>query len=116
VAPWLPVLLERFGSLVGQIRERAVRGEKPDPQTMGVARGEMVEMTREMAPAVFTPQRIDQLVADLKDYQQSLGQAGERQAALWAYGALASVRGEGSPADKPFLMALCFASLRAVIQ
>jgi hypothetical protein len=33
----------------------------------------MVKLTREMAETVFTPERTDQLVSDLKDYQRSLG-------------------------------------------
>jgi hypothetical protein len=116
VAPWLPVLQERLGPLVGQVREAVARGEEPDPETVAAMQEGMVEMTREMAPAVFTPERIDQLVTDLKDYQRSLGQAGEREEAAWAYGALASVRADASPADKPFLLALCFASLRGAMQ
>jgi hypothetical protein len=69
-----------------------------------------------MAEAIFTPERTDELVADLKDYQRSLGEAGEREEAEWAYAALASVRADASPADKPFLSALCFASLRGAME
>jgi hypothetical protein len=116
VTPWLPVLQERLEPLVGQVREAVARGEAPDPSLVAAVQEQMVKITLEMAPAVFTPERVEQLVTDLKDYQRSLGQAGEREEAAWAYGALASVRADGPPAGKPFLLALCFASLRRVIR
>jgi hypothetical protein len=116
LAPWLPVLQERFAPLIAQIREAALRGEQPDPETAGAMKEQMVKLTREMAGAVFTPERTDQLVGDLKDYQRSLGQAGEREEAAWAYGALASIRGDASPTDQPFLLAICFASLRRIMR
>jgi hypothetical protein len=116
VAPWLPIMQERLEPLVAQIREAVARGEEPDPETMEAVREGMVGLTHEMASAVFAPERIDQLVADLKDYQQSLGEVGEREEAAWAYGALASVRADAPPIDKPFLLALCFASLRRVMR
>jgi hypothetical protein len=116
VGPWLPVVQEQLDRLVGPVREALARGEEPDRKAVGAMQRRVVELTREMAEAIFTPERTDELVADLKDYQRSLGEAGERQEAKWAYAALASVRADASPADKPFLSALCFASLRRAME
>jgi uncharacterized protein YecA (UPF0149 family) len=116
VAPWLPALQEQFDLAVGPVRVAVAQGEEPDPEAVRAMQVRVVEITRQMAEAVFTPERIDQLVGDLKGYQRSLDEAGEREEAGWAYGALASIRADASPADKPFLAALCFASLRGAVE
>jgi hypothetical protein len=107
------MLMERMGPLVAQVREAAERGVQPDPEIVQVMRVGTVDVTREMAPAVYTAERIDQLVADLEDYRRRLDEAGESEAAAWAHGAQMSLEWDVPPADNRFLLALCFTSLRA---
>jgi hypothetical protein len=115
VAPWLPVLIERLGPTLVQFQEAARQEEQPDPKAVREMQGTVVEMSREMAAEVFTPQRIDQLANELKDYRRSLIEAGEREAAMWAYGALASLQSDTPPANIGILCGICFASLRSAL-
>lgn len=115
VDPWLPVAMERMEPLEAKARKAAERGEWPDPDIIHEMQKTLVETSREMTPAVFTPERIDQFAATLRDYRRGLEEAGEREAAAWAQGALISVERDIPPADNRFLVATCFASLRAMM-
>jgi hypothetical protein len=116
VGPWLMVLMERLGPVNEQYREAAKRGERPSPEAAEKMKEQLLAVTEEMAPAVYTPERIDQLMADLEDYRRSLDKAGEREASRWAHGALAYLQVDVPPADNRFLHALCFLSLRSALQ
>jgi hypothetical protein len=116
VAPWLAVLMERMDDLVAQVREAEERRAQPDPEIIQEMRETMADVTEEMAPAVYTPERVDQLVTDLEDYRRSLEKAGESEAAAWAQGAQMTLQHDVPPADNRFLLALCFVSLRAFMR
>ena len=66
----------------------------------------------DMAGHIFTPERIRQLIAQLKTYRNERFAAGDKQVAGCTLGAIASLEREDEPAKNYFLNALCFASLR----
>jgi uncharacterized protein YecA (UPF0149 family) len=114
-APWLPVLMERSGPAIAQLQEAAERGERSAAETLRATRESIVEMTQEMASEVFTPERIERLENELRDYRRSLEAAGEEEAAMWIHGVLAVLWSNIPPAQSGFLCGLCFASLRGAL-
>jgi hypothetical protein len=113
---WLPVLMERLEPLRAQAQQASEQGEQIDPDILETMQKALVAVTWEMAARIFVPERIAQLAADLKDYRSKLYEAGEREAATYAHGALLSVTREDlPPAENHFLAAVCFASLHAMM-
>jgi hypothetical protein len=75
----------------------------------------LVDMAVEMADAIFVPERLERLVADLRDYRRSLDRAGERQAAAQVQTVLILLdREDVAPGENMFLAGLCFVALREV--
>ena len=88
VAPWLPVLIERLGPSLVQVQEAEQQGGQYDLKRIRKIQENIVAMSQEMASEVFTPQRIDQLTTELKDYLCSssslqLGRACPKRAFAW---------------------------------
>jgi hypothetical protein len=113
--PWVPVLLERLASIKEQARQAAERGDWKDPGTLRAMGDIFVEIAREMVPVVFTPERLDQLVADLRDYRRKLLDERETQAAMHARAAFMMLEREETPAENHLLIGICFASLRLLL-
>jgi hypothetical protein len=115
LAPWLSIFRERMAPLETLTQRATERGDSPDLDTIQAIQDKLVELIREMAEAIFVPERLAQLIADLKDYRYHLMDAGEKKAGLYAH--LTLNRLEKEPlAEERFLMALCFASLRATLK
>jgi hypothetical protein len=73
----------------------------------------MFPLVREMVAELFTPERIGQLTAQLKDYRNKRFAAGDKKTAELANGALMSVRDECEPDCNRFICALgCLSLLR----
>jgi hypothetical protein len=113
--PWVPVLLERLEPMKAQARQAAERGDWGDPDTLRAMGDTLVEVAREMVPVVFTPGRLDRLVADLRDYRRKLLNERESQAAMHAHAAFMMLEREETPAENPLLIGICFASLRLMM-
>jgi hypothetical protein len=113
--PWVPVLLERLAPIKEQARQAAERGDWKDPGTLQAMGDIFVEIAREMVPVIFTPERLDQLVADLRDYRRKLLDKRESQAAMHAHAAFMMLEREETPAENPLLIGICFASLRLLL-
>ena len=110
----MPVLLERLKPVEGQAREAAARGTWAEPNVLDETGRITAEVAREMASAVFTPQRIDQLKVDMKDYGRDLERRQEQEATRLARAARMLLEREGiAPDENPLLAGICFASLRA---
>ncbi len=62
---------------------------------------------REVVEGIFTPQRIAELVDDLKSYRDQLFSTGHKAAALYAVSAIEYVQPEDDPAQNTFLLNLC---------
>jgi hypothetical protein len=113
--PWVPVLLERLEPMKAQAQQAAERGDWKDLGTLQAMGDIFVEVAREMVPVVFTPERLDRLVADLRDYRRKLLDEGESQAAMHAHAAFMMLEREEAPAENPLLIGICFASLRLLL-
>lgn len=115
LGPWLVELAE-LGRTVPGHQEVLESGAAPDEDVAEAVREAVFELTLEMSPVVFTEQRREQLVEDLHDYRDRLRGAGEREAARHAGLAIDLVEWGLPPAEDPFLLATCYASLRRVIR
>ena len=112
---WLPVLMEQLDPLKAIAQQAPEQGEHLVPDIMEAMRKIFVDATVEMAAEIFSPERIAQLAAALKDYRDRLHAAGEREAATYAHGALISLtRDDLPPAENRFLAVVCLASLSAL--
>ena len=116
VDPWVPVLMERLEPIKAQARQAAAQGDWDDPRILEATGKILVEAAQEMVPAIFTPERLDQLLADLKDYRRDLLDTGEKEAAMYAHAALIMLEREDIPIDENrLLIGICFASLRLMM-
>ncbi len=110
VQPWLALF-----------NERASQGGFPsDTPSKESARKYFDEVAlplmREMAASIFTPERIRQLIADLKKYRSDLFAAGDKASASQVMGAINYLMREDSPGDNTFLLTLCWKSLDSAIR
>ena len=108
---WLPMLNERWAS----IAERLPKPSRELPRDEATTRliGDTIwPLFGEMAGSIFTPERIRQLIAQLKTYRNERFAAGEKGVAGLTLGAITSLEREDDPAQNHFLLALCFNSLR----
>lgn len=113
VQPWVSVLLERLEAAEARAKAAVARGEWDDAEVLEELGRTMAEVAQEMAPAIFTPQRVEWLVDGLEDYRRRLLERQERDAANLAR--VARMRLELKhldPAETPLLVGICFASLR----
>jgi len=116
VDPWVPVLMERLEPMKAQAQQAAERGDWDDPDTLRAMGDTLVKVAREMVPVVFKSERLDRLVADLRDYRRRLLDERESQAAMHAHAALIMLEREDIPTDENrLLIGICFASLRLVM-
>jgi hypothetical protein len=76
----------------------------------------LLPLLREMADSLFTPERIRQLVGDLRKYRNELFAKGDKTTAGQALGTINYLEREDSPGQNTFLITLCWASLNSAIQ
>jgi len=107
---WMSVLQERF--MKSLEKNKASVTDKDDAKMRKIVSKLIYGMVDEMAPAIFTPQRIEALRTQLDEYRRKLLDSGEQETALTAQGALFLLHSEINPAESIFLRAVCFASLR----
>jgi hypothetical protein len=95
---------------------KVTRSGKPTPAATRAAADLLVGLAREMAQAIFTAERVNQLVGVLKDYRRKLLAANEKQPAAYIQGAIMMLERETNVAENPFLTMICFVSLRATMK
>jgi DNA-binding transcriptional MerR regulator len=111
VQPWLPGLSEVFERVGEQFPD--LSSPAPSPAASKAFMEAMFPLVREMVAELFTPERIGQLTAQLKDYRNKRFAAGDKKTAELANGALMSVRDECEPDCNRFICALgCLSLLR----
>jgi hypothetical protein len=108
---WMPAVEERLSEIGQRIRRDMERGQVDPAAYQEQAFDTLAQLAREMAPAIFTPTRLSELIAGLQDYRHLLSAAGERDAALLAYVAAAAL-GRVEVSGHPFLVGVCLVSLR----
>jgi hypothetical protein len=113
--PWITPLLDRLEPFQEQAQQAANEGRFDDPVFVSVLGNVMMDVSKEMAVALFTPERVAQLVQVTKVYRRELLAAKETEAAMCAHGALLSLEHTQDPAENPLLIGICFASLRSLL-
>jgi uncharacterized protein YecA (UPF0149 family) len=114
VQPWIALFNERFS-------QSDMFSARPDAAPSEESVRRMFEelalpLMREMAASIFTHDRIQQLVADVKKYRNELFAAGDKLAAEQAMGAITYLEREDSPGENSFLLTLCWRSLDSAIK
>lgn len=112
VEPWFLELCQRLESLVAVSQPPAPPEAAAPPGSMQTI---LYSLVHEMAQSVFTPERIQQLLAQLRQYRGELLDSGETMAASQAQAAIILVSEEVNPGTNYFLASICFASLKPVI-
>ena len=115
VEPWVPRALERIQASKEKLI-KVTKGGEPTPAAARAAADLLAGLAREMTQAIFIPERVNQLVAVLKDYRRKLLAANEEQSAAYIQGAIMMLERETSATENPFLNMICFVSLRAMIK
>jgi hypothetical protein len=113
IEPRLPTLIQRFESARNTSPD--LFADTPPNEAASKAFADAIwPALGEMARSIFTPERIHQLVSQLRKYRNERFAAGDKDAAGCAMGAITSLEREDDPARNYFLNALCLASLRAL--
>jgi len=115
VYPWAPTVLERLAPFEARAKQAAEGGEFDASEVLEPMQEVLLAVAQEMVPAVFTPERLAQLRADLRAYRNSLREAGESKAVMYAHTALRILEREEPLAENPLLIAICFASLHSMM-
>ena len=87
-------------------------GSAPDATTARAVGEAIWPVIREMAGAIFTGARLQELVTELRVYRNQRFEAGDKRVAHLAQGAITLVESEREPASNYFLNVLCLASVR----
>jgi hypothetical protein len=113
--PWVKRVMERLEAMQASALDAVERGELDDPEVLQALSDALVETVKEMAPAIFTPERLDKLVADLRGYRRELLAAKEREAAMYAHAAYTLLEQVEDPGESFLLLGICYASLREML-
>jgi len=112
VVQWVEELMERTHSFRESARSRLERDEVLGEVLAAEAQEVFIEVVREMTEALYTPERVAQLIEDLKAYRRTLQAAGEEEAARRAKGALILTAVGMRPADSAFMAGTCHSAMR----
>jgi hypothetical protein len=110
VEPWLAKLYD-FWQEAALNNPKLAGGAPAGKDTREVFQNVIQPLLKEMAQAIFTPERIAQLVIQLENYQREVFAIDKRVAAC-AMAAIGSLKGETEPARNYLLLAVCYASFR----
>jgi len=111
MAPWIPVLVERLIPMYAQVEQALREGRTKDQGITDALNTELAELASEMAEAVFTPERLAQLVEELRAYRRDLQAAQEYEAAMSVKAAILLLGRTPNPEEEPFLIGICFISI-----
>jgi hypothetical protein len=113
VEPWLAKLFDSWKKAVESNPELA--SDEPVANEPNEVIYDLIKpILGEMVSAVFTPERIAQLVIQLENYQREVFAVDKRVAAC-AMTAIGSLRKETEPDKNYFLITLCYASLHGLL-
>jgi hypothetical protein len=110
LAPWLPRLNEWLATALEQTGGGASNAELDETEKDALV-DQLVPLLREITDRLFTQERRQQLVAQLRAYRNARFAAGDKPIAVLASGAMHYVEREDAPALNRFLVCLCYASL-----
>jgi hypothetical protein len=110
LAPWVPQLNTWMTSVIGRMGGE-LNAQVAEEEKEALAKT-LWPILAEMAGSIFTPERLQQLIAQLKAYRSKLFATGEKRIAGLVFGAITALEREDEPAKNYFLNVLCFTSLR----
>lgn len=105
VEPWVPLLNQRSQEWMKE--HPATSPTEPSMELV-------FSLCRELALVIFSPERIEKLVEQLRIYRDKQFAAGEREASRIAMGAMHSIERETQPDANRFLISLCYFTLLKV--
>ncbi|MEO8429333.1 MAG: SEC-C domain-containing protein [Verrucomicrobiota bacterium] len=114
VRPWLETLSQRYENtpqMTPKIQDTAL----PETVASQMFNEVILPLVREMAQSIFTPDRIQQLLAQLKRYRSEQFAAGDKAIAACATGAIRLVEQQKDPGRNYFLVALCLNSVKSTV-
>jgi hypothetical protein len=111
IDPWLPALNECFEKAQA-ILPGNPDGSAPDATFSKTVQDAFISFLREMAQTIFTRERIQQLIAQLRKYRNEHFVAGDKTIASYAMAAIHDLEREDEPGLNRFLVALCLASFK----
>ena len=114
VQPWLLLFNQRVNhkDFLSAMADEGASGETVRKMFDEV----VVPLMGEMANSIFSRERIQRLVADLKQYRRERFTAGDRATVGHALGAITCLEREDSPGQNSFLLTLCWVSLGDAIK
>jgi hypothetical protein len=112
--PWLKTLNEH---LLEALKKEAIEPETTLTPALAsqLLENVMLPVLREMAQAIFTPARIQQLIGQIREYRKQQFAAGNKTMAACALGAITSLEREDEPRLNNFLISLCYVTLKPEI-
>ncbi|MDO9543144.1 MAG: SEC-C metal-binding domain-containing protein [Kiritimatiellia bacterium] len=115
VYPWLEILENRFRATPEGIA--SLSQSRPPDESIAKAFVNLVyDVAFEMAAAVFTPARLEQLKAQLHELRRALTAADDHDALTGMHGALMAAQATTAPEDSHFLVTVCCMSLRSAME
>jgi hypothetical protein len=111
IEPWLPRMVECFEK-VGAVMPENPDSGAPDATLSKAVLDAITSFLREMAQSIFTRERIQQLISQLRKYRSEHFVAGDKTIAGYAMSAIHYLEREDEPGLNRFLVTLCFASFK----
>lgn len=112
--PWQPFLLEQLQGMMNVVGPLEPGAKATKAQSKKVFNQFYLPALRKMVKSIFTPERIQRLIAELRAYRKELAAAGDKAAALSAASAIVYLNDETEPEQNVFLVNLCSQSLMAI--
>jgi hypothetical protein len=111
IGPWVPFLMEKVEEMLAKYPPEEEGAPVPEARQEAAFDEIYLPAMREVAKSIFTPERINKLVADLRAYRNRLFAAGEKQASYCAMSAINYVEPEDDASQNVFLVNLCAKSV-----
>jgi hypothetical protein len=111
IQPWEAFLLEKLQAMTEQLGPLKPGGKASRAQTKKAFDQFFHPAVREITQGIFTPERIQRLVADLRAYRKDLAAAGHKKASMCVTSAILYVKRETEPEMNVFLINVCARSV-----
>jgi SEC-C motif-containing protein len=111
VQPWDAFLLEKLQAMMAEIGPLEPGVKASRAQSKKAFDQFYLPAVQEMTKGIFTPERIQRLVAELRAYRKELAAAGDKAAMMCATSAILYVEPEAEPQLNSFLVNLCARSM-----
>ena len=114
LAPWSGLIQQKLAALAEQFAPAESGGKVSKAKQKKAFMEILLPAMREVAAGIFTPERIQRLVADLRVMRKAYHAAGDKAGTLRATSALLYVEPETDPGLNSFLVNLCTRSLENI--